>query len=64
MKRNVMSIRGALSKLEEMIIYFSDNRKKLPSWLIKSLDHWPNEILDLQTVEQQLEIGKKNDRHC
>jgi hypothetical protein len=47
MKRNVMSIRGALSKLEEMIIYFSDNRKKLPSWLIKSLDHWPNEILDL-----------------
>jgi hypothetical protein len=47
MKRNVMSIRGALSKLEEMIIYFSNNRKKFPPWLIKSLDLWSNEILDL-----------------
>jgi hypothetical protein len=49
MKRNVMSIRGALSKLEEMIIYFSNNWKKLSlsPWLIKTLDLWPNEILDL-----------------
>jgi hypothetical protein len=46
MKRNIMSIRGALSKLEEMIIYFSNNRK-FPSWLLKSLDLWLNEILDL-----------------
>jgi hypothetical protein len=47
MKRNIMSIRGALSKLEEMIIYFCNNRKKFPSWLIKSLHLWQNEILDL-----------------
>jgi hypothetical protein len=50
MKRNIMSIRGALSKLEEMIIYFSNNRKKFPSWLKlleQSLDLWSNEILDL-----------------
>ena len=56
MKRNVMSIRGALSKLEEMIIYFSNNRKKFPPWLIKPLDLWPNEILDLQTVELRITL--------
>jgi hypothetical protein len=49
MKRNVMSIRGALSKLEEIIIYFSNYRKKFSfsAWLTKTLDLWPNEILYL-----------------
>jgi hypothetical protein len=49
MKLNVMSIREALSKLEEKVIYFSNNRKKFSfsPCLIKSLDLWPNESLDL-----------------
>jgi hypothetical protein len=62
MKRNVMSIRGALSKLEEIIIYFSNYRKKFSfsAWLTKTLDLWPNEILYLKTVELWITLTLRN----